>query len=286
MTNEFSHILFATRLTDQIDQTLPQLPHLRHRMIELPQTRHDDVTSSRILTGPSLLEDEPRQRQYDPNGRRERDEHAESPVIVRRASIDIHPKHDPDNDRQDDDLPDGLDIECHIGQLAPLHRIRVVVLISRDFTRNVLLRLNFHICRISRQSGKRRRPKSQRRLVRDQSDDVQSDSYLPFLGRVHTQPGEADSIGDDRQDDQNVRSPLAEIGEAAEDEEHEDLDGEGDAVAEEDDAVDGAVAAGEEEGVAVAGGLVEEILEGCWGEVWHSCMINNLPRNHHALCMY
>ena len=92
---------------------------------------------------------------------------------------------------------------------------------------------------------------------------------MPFVWRVHAQPAEADGIGDDGEDDEDVWSPGAKVGEAAEHEEDGNLDGKGDAVAQENDAVDGALLADERKLLTIAGSLVEEILEGCWGEIWY-----------------
>lgn len=264
----------ATRLTDQINQTLPQLPHLGHRVIELPQPRHDDIPSSRILARASLLEDKPGQRQEQPDGRGERDEDAEPPVVILLAGVDVEGEHDADDDGQDDDLADGLDVEGHVGELAAFHRVGDVVLVARDLPREISLGCGLHLGRVARQPRERRRPEGQRRLVGDQAEDVQGDGRGPLVGRVDAQPCEADGVGDDGEHDEDIGSPVAEVGEAADGEEDDDLDGEGDAVAEEDDAVDGARPAGEDERASVTGGLGEEILESCRGEVCVSISIN------------
>lgn len=89
---------------------------------------------------------------------------------------------------------------------------------------------------------------------------------------MHAEPAEADAPCDQREDDEDVGPEGAEVGVGAEDEEDDDLDGEADAVAEEDDAVDRAVCPGEaEDGVIFAtdddGALVDEVLRGGGREV-------------------
>lgn len=89
---------------------------------------------------------------------------------------------------------------------------------------------------------------------------------------MHAQPAETDPEGHHAERDEDVGSKRAEIGVRADDEEDGDLDGEGDAVAEQDDAVGRAGGAGEEDGVVVGsadgdGVLAEEVLGGCRGEV-------------------
>lgn len=93
---------------------------------------------------------------------------------------------------------------------------------------------------------------------------------MPFLLRVDAQPAEAYGVGDNRQDDQDIRPPGPEVSEAAYHQEDDDLDGEGDAVAQEDDTVDRALAACEEEGSLFACGLVQEVLERCGSEIYTS----------------
>ena len=78
---------------------------------------------------------------------------------------------------------------------------------------------------------------------------------------MHAEPPEANGPSGDAQDDKNIRSPGAEVGEGAEEEEEDDLNGKGDAVAEEDDGVDGAVMACKMQNARVAGFLVEQVLE-------------------------
>lgn len=89
---------------------------------------------------------------------------------------------------------------------------------------------------------------------------------------MHAQPAETDPKGHHAERDEDVGSERAEIGVRADDEEDGDLDGEADAVAEQDDAVGCAVGAGEEDGVVVGaadgdGVLAEEVLGGCRREV-------------------
>lgn len=55
---------------------------------------------------------------------------------------------------------------------------------------------------------------------------------------MDTQPAEANAPGNNRQRNQDVGSPVTEIGETADYEEHHDLDGERDSIGEEHDAVD------------------------------------------------
>ena len=93
---------------------------------------------------------------------------------------------------------------------------------------------------------------------------------MPFVGGMDAQPREPQCKCDNRPGNEDPRPPGAIISEASEDEEQDDLDPEGNAIGEEDDGVDGAVAAEEGEGFAVAGGEVEEVLEGGGGEVEES----------------
>ncbi len=83
---------------------------------------------------------------------------------------------------------------------------------------------------------------------------------------MYTKPAEAETKSHDRPENQNPGSPCTVIGEAAENEEEDDLDGEGDAIREKDDAVDAAVGAEEFQSLCVTGGEVELILKCC--TVW------------------
>lgn len=86
---------------------------------------------------------------------------------------------------------------------------------------------------------------------------------------MDTKPTETEAEGDNGPEDQDPRSPGAVVGEGAEDQEEDDLDGEGDAVGEEHDAVDAAVGAEEFERAGGAGFEVEEVLEeGAVGKGW------------------
>ena len=86
---------------------------------------------------------------------------------------------------------------------------------------------------------------------------------------MYAEPPEPDAESDDAPDDQDPGAEVPEVGIGAEEEEEHDLDGEADAVCEEDDAVDRPVRSGEgEDGVVGVGrGLGEEVLEGGRGEV-------------------
>lgn len=68
---------------------------------------------------------------------------------------------------------------------------------------------------------------------------------------MYTKPAESYAPGDERQHDQNVGPKCSEIGVRAQDEEDDNLDSERDAVAEKNDAVDGAVRASEAKDLVV-----------------------------------
>jgi hypothetical protein len=62
---------------------------------------------------------------------------------------------------------------------------------------------------------------------------------------MHAQPAKANTPRDQRQHNQDVRPERAEIGVGAEHQEDDNLNGEADAVAEQNHGIDGAVGAGE-----------------------------------------
>jgi hypothetical protein len=68
------------------------------------------------------------------------------------------------------------------------------------------------------------RPKCQRSLVGDQSDDIETDAYMPLVFGMDTQPGEADRVRDYREGNEDIWSPISEISEAADYEEDHYLD--------------------------------------------------------------
>lgn len=90
---------------------------------------------------------------------------------------------------------------------------------------------------------------------------------MPFFLRMNSQPAKSNGISDDGERNQDIRPPSAEIGETADNEEDDDLNGEGDSIAEKNNAVDRAFGTGKEEDLTVASGLVEQILKGRWGEI-------------------
>jgi len=74
---------------------------------------------------------------------------------------------------------------------------------------------------------------------------------------VHAQPTESDGVCYNRNTDKDPRSECAEICKGADDEEDDDLDGEGDTVAEQDNGIDCSVSACKVEDLAISGRLVE-----------------------------
>ena len=87
---------------------------------------------------------------------------------------------------------------------------------------------------------------------------------------MYTQPPEADGIRDYRQNDEDIRAPGAKISKGTNDEKYDYLNSEWYPVRKQDNAIDVSIAAGEVESLAVASGLVEEVLEGGWSKVEES----------------
>ena len=95
---------------------------------------------------------------------------------------------------------------------------------------------------------------------------------MPFFLRMNSQPAKPDSVSHNGQDYQDIRSPGTEIGEAADNQEDDDLDSEGDAIAEENNAVDRAFGSGKEENLTVASCLVKQVLKGRGGKICNACI--------------
>ena len=163
-----------------------------------------------------------------------------------------------------------MNVERHVAQLAPLHRIREIVIYPRY---HAIFELSSFLSQdgcIARQPRKRSGPESQGRLVGYESHDIQANCGAPFVLRVHAKPSKANSPGHKGQGDQDIRAPGAKVGEGSNDEENDALKGKGNAVGEEDNRVNGAIGAGEVQKSRIAGGLGEEILESGGREVEES----------------
>ena len=209
-----------------------------------------------------FLEEEPGQGNDKPDGGAKGDYHAESPVVVGIAVGDPHAEHNADDNCQDDDLDEGLDDVGDVGQSTAHQAIGVVVLVASDGPSYVRLGLFLHLGRVARQTGEGSVPEGEGQLVGNQPDNVQPDGGGPFARVVDAQPAETDPVGDEGLHDQEPRSPGSKVGEAADEQEQDGLDGEGDAVAKEHNTVDIAGLAGEGQQARVAGGLAQQILKG------------------------
>lgn len=163
----------AVKLTDQVEETLLQLPDLGNRPVQLPKASNHDI-HPRILTGPPLLQSKPRQSQQQPDTSGESDQNAQTPIIPLLARIHPQPKHDPHNHRENDNLAQRLDVKSHITDLIPLHGISKLVLFPRHLAILVLARLLSQRPRVAREARKRGGPVSQTQLVGDQTYNVQS----------------------------------------------------------------------------------------------------------------
>lgn len=163
----------AVRLTDEVEETLLQLPDLGNRPVQLPKASNHDV-HPRILARPSFLQSKPRQSQQQPDTSGESDENTQPPVVPLLALIHPQPKHDPHNHRENDNLAQRLDVKSHITDLIPLHGIGKLVLLPRHLAILVLARLLSQRPRVAREARKRGGPVSQTQLVGDQAYDVQS----------------------------------------------------------------------------------------------------------------
>nr|POF03974.1 glucosamine-6-phosphate isomerase 1 [Quercus suber] len=214
-------------VADEVEERLPQLPDLRDGPPQLPEAGDDDV-HARIRTRTAFLDNEPGNRNKKPDAAREGDEammrsklatgattaaprsqyvHAQAPVVVRDRCIDVDAEQNPNDNGQDENFGDGLHDKRHVGQLVPFERVRLIVLRSRDLAIFELGRLLSHVRRVSRQARERGGPISQAQL--------------------------------------DVRPEGAKIGIRAQNEKNDDLDGKGDAIAKQNDRVDGAIRAGE-----------------------------------------
>ena len=97
--------------------------------------------------------------------------------------------------------------------------------------------------------------------------NLQSDTDMPVLLRVYAKPTKSYTKCNDRKHDQDVRAPGTKIRKGTQDQEDNYLNREGQAIAKQDDGVDGACPAHEVQGFCVACGLVHEILESSRTEV-------------------
>lgn len=115
-----------------------------------------------------------------------------------------------------------------------------------ELTRNSpfgeLLSFDTQFFRVTCKTRERSRPESNSGLIRDQTNDIQANTYMPIVLGMDTKPAESDAKSDDGKANQNVRAPRAEVRKRAEDQEHNDLQSKGDAIAQQDDRVDGSSA--------------------------------------------
>lgn len=213
------------------------------------------------MTRSALLHDEPWDRQKNPHTGRIGDKHTQPPIIVRLTSIHIKGEQNPHQNSQNKHLPTALPNKRHVLNLIPQHHIYKIVLLPIDLARLILQRLISKLRRISGQSGKSRRPEGNAHLIRNQAHHVETRSDGPLIGRVNAQPAEAQPKGDDRPENQDPRPPHAIIGEAADHEEEHDLDGEADAVREQDNRINRPVPAKELQPLRRASLLVQQVLK-------------------------
>jgi ribosomal protein S8E len=84
---------------------------------------------------------------------------------------------------------------------------------------------------------------------------------------MHSQPAKTDCIGDNGENDQDIRPPGAEICETSKDKKKSNLNSERDAIAEENNTVDRTKFAGEDKRSRIACCLIEEVLESRRSEI-------------------
>lgn len=254
--------LSGTDPTDEVHKTLLELPDGLDPVPDLPETRDEDGSFPGVLSRTMFLEEKPGQGNHEPDCGAKGDDHAESPVVVGFARRDLQAEHNSDDDCQDDDLDEGLDDVGDVGQSAARQAIGVVVLVAGDGPGDVRVGLVLHFGRVARQTREGGVPEREGQLVGDQPDNVQPDGRAPFALIVDAQPAETDPVGDDWLYNQEPRSPGTKVGEAADEEEKNGLDGERDAVAEEHNTVDCVGLSGEAQQALVAGGLAQQVLKG------------------------
>lgn len=248
------------KVADEVVEALAQTPDVLCGAPQLPQAGEHDV-GARVEPGPAPLEREPGQAEQQPDARGEGDEHAEAVVVVGHAGVDVQREQDADDDGQDDHLADALHVEADVAQLAALERVGVRVLGCGAAPRGQVVGALAQRARVARQPRERGRPEGQRRLVRDEADDVEAQPGEPAVRRVHAHPAEADAVGDARQRHEDPGPPGAKVGKRAQHEEHDDLDRKRDAVGQQHNRVDAALPPGKVQRRAVAPGLVHEVLE-------------------------
>ena len=128
--------------------------------------------------------------------------------------------------------------ECDVLDPVALHHVGEVVLVPLDLACFILLGFVAEFRCVAGEAGEGGRPEGDAHLVGDEADHVETCRCGPLVGGVDSEPAETETKCDDGPEDQDPRSPGAVVGEATQDEEEDDLDGEGDAVGEEDDTVD------------------------------------------------
>lgn len=245
------------------------MPDLGQGLFQLPEPDADDILAWRDLqAGAFLLNDEPGNRQDEPDGGGEGDEDAETPIIGLGTGVHVYAEQDTDDDDQDEDLADALNTERHVAQPATLHLVLAVVVSLGDLTLGVSTRSLFQLRGVARQRREGRRPVGQGELVADETNNVQTNAGLPFRRLMHAEPGKTDAEGNNGPEDENPAPPGPKVSVRANDDEERSLDGEANAIGEENDAVHVTIAAGEGEKSRIFGrGLRQEVLEGRRAEI-------------------
>ena len=127
MINGFLCIKFAAH-TDEIEQALSKPPNFCHGTPQLQNACEHNVRL-RTQTRSSLLPDEPRQTQQQPHTRRESDQDAQAPRILRVSGVHLQSEHNTHDDCQDKDLTTTLNVERDVTKSATHNTFVEVILL-------------------------------------------------------------------------------------------------------------------------------------------------------------